>query len=375
MKPNPLLHDFSLAQARGLIKDLFEPKPWIYWCDFVASLLSGHVLFCLIAFAPEILGAESGWIWPVRIAAFPFCCFLYFRCALFIHELVHLRSDKMRVFRVVWNLFCGGAFLMPSFVYYTHTDHHRRKHFGTEEDGEYMPLGALPGYHIFLYLAQSFVIPLLAVIRFGLLTPLTWIHPSIRNLIHRHASSMIMDPSYIRPLPTKTALRVIRIQELYTFAWCVAAAPLLTTVLRPWAVTLLVEVYLIGFSIIMLNAIRTLGSHLWTNPEGEMTFLEQYLDSVNYPHRPGITGLWGPVGLRFHALHHLFPSLPYHSMGEAHRRLSAGLPEGSIYHTTTRTSLLSVVVELIRGKTRRPASSEPGQNAGAMDQAITRKAS
>lgn len=345
--------DFSLAEARSIIKDLFEPNPTTYWIDFLASLICGHILYLTVAFAPELFGAGSPWIWPVRIIAFFPCCLLYYRCVLFTHELVHIRPDKMRLFRIVWNFFCGCAFLAPSFLYYTHVDHHRRKHFGTKEDGEYIPLGTMPRFWVLLYLAQCFVIPLLGVFRFGLLTPLTWIHPVIRDLIHQNASSLIMDPMYIRPLPTKSALKIIRLQEMVCFVWILVAAALLSTVLRPWAATLLLETYLIGFVVITVNAVRTLGSHLWTNKEGEMTFLEQYLDSVNYPHRWWITELWGPVGLRFHALHHLFPSLPYHSMAEADRRLRERLPTDSLYHRAERVSLLEVVGELMSGKERK----------------------
>jgi fatty acid desaturase len=50
----------------------------------------------------------------------------------------------------------------------------------------------------------------------------------------------------------------------------------------------------------------------------------QYLDSTNVPDG-FLPYLWAPVGLRYHALHHLLPSLPYHSLGEAHRRISGAL--------------------------------------------------
>ena len=61
---------------------------------------------------------------------------LYYRAALFIHETVHLRHNSFKVFRFVWNLLCGIPFLMPSFMYYTHAEHHMRKHFGTDTDAE-----------------------------------------------------------------------------------------------------------------------------------------------------------------------------------------------------------------------------------------------
>ncbi len=58
----------------------------------------------------------------------------------------------------------------------------------------------------------------------------------------------------------------------------------------------------------------------------ELTFQQQLLDSCDYPYRPWFTELWGPVGTRYHATHHLFPSIPYHNLGKAHRALMNGLP-------------------------------------------------
>jgi 1-acyl-sn-glycerol-3-phosphate acyltransferase len=55
-----------------------------------------------------------------------------------------------------------------------HVDHHRRSLYGTREDGEYLPLGVSTPWMIVLYLSQILFIPLLTVVRFGLLTPLTW---------------------------------------------------------------------------------------------------------------------------------------------------------------------------------------------------------
>ncbi|MEQ8836358.1 MAG: fatty acid desaturase, partial [Lacipirellulaceae bacterium] len=261
---------------------------------------------------------------------------LYYRSVLFIHELVHIRAGEFTAFRIVWNLLCGIPFLVPTFLYYTHLDHHRRKHYGTSEDGEYIPLARLPIWQLFVYLAQIPLVPILAVIRFGLLTPLTWISRPIRDLVHRRASSMIMDPMYIRPLPTKRVLRIIRIQEVgcFLFIWFIGirfftSFGLLAT--EPLPKMLLVQIYLTAIFILTLNALRTLGAHRWTNNGEEMNFVDQMLDSVNYPYNPILGALWAPVGLRFHALHHIFPTMPYHALATAHKRLMAELPADSPY--------------------------------------------
>ena len=115
------------------------------------------------------------------------------------------------------------------------------------------------------------------------------------------------------------------------------------------------EILLIGTAAIIFigpkelpNALRTLGAHRWLNNGGEMSFIEQMLDSVTYDRRPLLTGLWAPVGLRFHALHHIFPSMPYHAMAEAHRRLMRDLPSDSPYRKTVSPSLWNELSALWR---------------------------
>ncbi|RIK88344.1 MAG: fatty acid desaturase [Planctomycetota bacterium] len=331
---------------------MFRPNPWIYWFDFLASWSLGVVCFALVS-RPGAVTADAAWHWPLRVLFFLASSLLYYRCALFIHELVHIPANQFRAFRIAWNLLCGIPFLIPSSVYYTHIDHHRRKHYGTRDDGEYIPLSSMPAWQILFYLSQCLVIPVLAVLRWGVFTPLTWVSRRFRDWVHQHASSMVMDPKYIRPLPTKRALRLIRVQEAlcFLFVWAVAGRMTLhyglifEEPLSPW---FLLQVYLTGVFIVTVNALRTLGAHRWTSQGGEMTFVEQMVDSVNYPRCPLVAGLWAPVGLRFHALHHIFPTMPYHALAEAHRRLMQQLPADSPYRLTEARSLRAEIAALWR---------------------------
>ena len=196
LRVNPTqIRTFSLAQARSIVQEDFAPQAWIYWSDFLFSLTLGLGSYALVR-KQELLSWQQGLLFAVS-------CLGIYRAVNFIHELVHLRTGTFKVFRFVWNLLCGIPMLVPSFMYYTHLDHHRRNHYGTDLDGEYVPLGSQSRRAIVLYLLQPLILPVLAYLRFMLLTPLAWLSPAVRRWSYEHASSMVMDPKYVRPYPTR----------------------------------------------------------------------------------------------------------------------------------------------------------------------------
>jgi fatty acid desaturase len=330
--------DFSLPEVRQIIADLFVPKPAIYWADFLLSYAVAMLCFAMVLWMP--LGS------PQQMLLFVVSGLLFYRISTFTHELVHLPSRGFRVFRVVWNLLYGIPFLMPSFLYYTHLDHHYVNQYGTDRDARYLPLAHRPPRHMVFYVAESCVIPLLALVRFALLVPLEWLSPTVRDWTYRHFSSLEINPRYVRAPASGDALRIIRLQETACFFWCWAVLFVPRIFLGYWPITLVAQAYLTAVLSITVNAVRVLGAHRYTNDGRPMTFFEQTLDTLNFPDRPWITELWGPLGLRFHALHHLFPGLPYHAMPEAHRRLMAHLPADSPYRLTQRVSLTGAIREL-----------------------------
>ncbi len=331
-----------MMDVHRIVKGYFKHEPWIYWLDFLGSFSLGVTAYILLPFL-----ALFSW---QQIVAYFLSIFAFYRSALFIHEIAHFRGQTMLGFRITWNLLFGIPFLMPTFTYKTHLDHHVRKHFATHEDGEYLPLAVQHPLHLAFYFCHPFFMPILTVLRFLVFAPLSWISPKAFRMIHAHASSMVIDLGYVRGQPSRRELSIIRLQEACCAAICWGVVLWLLFVNRyPLNHWTLVQVYCTAVGVLLLNHFRTLGAHRFTNLERrEVSFTEQLLDSVNYPNNAWLGELAMPVGLRYHALHHLCPGIPYHNLGKAHRKLMQELPADSIYRQTVSLSLFSTVMSVFR---------------------------
>ncbi|SEM86100.1 fatty acid desaturase family protein [Nitrosomonas marina] len=329
---------FSLREAHNLVSDLMTPNPWIYWTDFLFNIVVGWTAFFTALMSPLF----SLW----QIGAYMIAVLALYRAAIFVHELAHLKKGTFQTFRVVWNCLCGIPFMIPSFTYDgVHNDHHRRDVYGTLGDGEYLPFATRKPREMVGYVLLSFILPLLLLARFLLLTPLSYLIPPLRKIVWERASSLTIDPNYKRSVNAIRNDHNWRQQELATFLFSFAIVSLIMLEVIPFSV--LVLWYLVAVMVFILNSLRTLAAHAYRNPgEQPMSHAEQFLDSVNVPGNPLITPLWAPVGLRFHATHHLFMNMPYHNLGKAQRRLVNGLSDNSLFLTTMRDSLWDALTRI-----------------------------
>lgn len=330
---------FSVQRARDIVKDLLQShNPWIYWTDFLVTLTIGY--------AAGAVYLKSPLFSPQQIACYFIAGFALFRVGSYIHEIVHLTGNQLRYFRIAWNILAGVPMLMPSFFYSNHVDHHSTKHYGTGQDGEYLPLGSGALKEIWHFYLQIMFLPLFVFFRFLILTPISFLHPKLRQWTLERASSFVINLQYRHRVPRNAPRKVWAALEILCFLRALAIPVAVLSGFVP--VSRLFLLYALAIMTLGLNYIRNLVAHRYESLGEPISHVEQLQDSINLNGVPVLTELFFPLSLRYHALHHLFPSMPYHNLPEAHQRLITQLPEGSDYHQTVYPGFWARATELLK---------------------------
>lgn len=332
---------------RALVSDCFERRPAIYWADMAASSAVAYPAALYFLLAPGF--------GPLHVLAYFVGGLGLFRIGSFIHEIQHMRREEMRSFKAVWNVLCGVPLLMTSNTYDNHADHHSARTYGTEQDGEYVPLGSGPPWRILLYYLQVPLLPFLAVLRFGVLGPLSLLHPGLRRWVLAHASSYGINTSYVLQPARQTSqtLYALRDGACAVYVWAVGAGLALGVL----PLHFLPRLYVLVVFTIGLNWTRNLAAHRYFLRSGPVSMLEQLEDTITITGGP-LTELLFPIGLRYHALHHALATIPYHQLGRADRILRERL-EPSAPYRRTHHRLLEVFRTLV-ADSRRGVVAVPG---------------
>lgn len=314
------------AVLRENFGDLHTVRPAIYWLDILLSATLGWTLLILAATRPLFS--------PSMLALALVCAFVLYRAVSFIHELSHHRHH-LPALEHVWNLVVGFPVLMPSFLHAEpHRDHHRVVTFGTENDPEYLPFARSPKL-IVIYALNAFVTPPALMLRFLILGPLGFLCPPLERWLVRTTSSFTMNPRYRR----EAAPHIIRIVRRDTALMLIEWAAITYLALRSgFALHLLVVWWLVTTTAVFVNALRTLGAHDYDSPGDPLTRNGQWADSIDAESRFWAE-LWAPAGLRYHAIHHYLPGIPYHNLAEANRRLNALVTHAAAHRDRSSPSL------------------------------------
>jgi fatty acid desaturase len=315
-------------QAHRLVRDLHTPAARVFWTDLISiAALSWCAFFIAIALKPFS---------PGMLAALVIGSFAFYRGLCFIHEITHARPGALPGFENAWNLVFGVPLLLPSFVYVgVHQDHHGLGTYGTKQDPEYLPFTQSKWVPV-SFLAHSVLIPAFLVLRFVVLLPAAFAFPKFHRRLVVHASALSMNLHYRRAI-NSSLLRKIYKWEIVILVYWGSVLTLMAARILPWRA--LAIWYSITAFVSLVNALRALGAHTYESAGQPLDRTAQLLDTIDTPGRFW-TELWAPVGLRYHAVHHYFPGIPYHNLPEAYRRLTRGLPGTAPYRQTSSPGLL-----------------------------------
>jgi fatty acid desaturase len=318
----------TMKMVQDIVGDLRTPRPSIYFVDLLLSAGLGWVLWFV-----AVADSAGVWGWLAGLLS----CFLLFRGLAFIHELVHQRD--LVTFRYLWHALIGIPLLVPLLLYQpTHQGHHSPGSYGTKTDGEYDDLRGRFFSMSARLLLLSFALPFGLAIRFGVLVPLSIFIPYVRKEVLPKKS---VHMSFRFPFEPPKVMPIWEKEFLITEYLCMPMAWLLAYGLYAGHARWVVGWYGVLVVIAMLNMVRALvTTHLYVENDTGRNAGDQLADSLNIAGGGLLTLLMCPTGLRYHALHHVAAYLPYHALGEAHRRLIEKLPTNSAYHYASVSNIL-----------------------------------
>ena len=173
--------------ARGLVSDLHEPRPILFWADTIGTAVAAWSSFAL--------GLAARPLSPGMFAALSIAVIALYRGVCFVHELTHIRRRALPGLETAWNLLFGVPLLLPSFTYMgVHQSHHNLSTYGTKDDPEYLPLASSKRLMVVFAVQSTFLVPVLLAVRFLVLAPVGLAWPRFHRWLEVHATSFAMNP-------------------------------------------------------------------------------------------------------------------------------------------------------------------------------------
>jgi hypothetical protein len=336
------------GQGRSLgpmLQDLMEYRPWIYFADFTVSIAVGYFACWQYFTVKDYSAAQFFWFLVAGLALF--------RSGVFVNEIARMPEGRMVAFKTYWNLICGIPLLMPSFKYELVRAPARIPAEQVAERGPENPRGLRPE-RLTAHALRILAAPVLGAARFLLIGPLLILHPRIHGWLWARMPANFPIPHQSAEL-MPTAGRRRNAAEICCFLVVLAVIFAYSDDIVPWST--FAELYALCVFAVALRCVQNLFESRLLPSQAKAAAdstsvipgaaggvlsnsaamagagdLEPAIGSpVTVAGPPVIDALLLPVGSRYRGLRQALPSVPYHNLGAAHRRLMAELPADSAY--------------------------------------------
>jgi fatty acid desaturase len=321
-----------------LLRPFQKLSPVTFYVDLIGTAVLAWGALWMLAITP-LSSPTALWFLLAYIG--------FFRGHAFIHEVVHFRK-KITGLGPLYNLLFGFANRAPYYIHDPHQFHHLPTTFGTAKDPEYMVIAGKGRFYFFLPILSAPILPLILLVRFGVLPIVSWAFPvAWREWLYRHLSTLVVNPGYVRELRHAEDLRTALLQDtgcaLYLLSWiALGISGILPVAFFVWMYAVIVATTLV-------NIYRARVAHRYDNHSGERLGPFAALRDSTCVEGSVLDILWAPIGLKYHSMHHIAPTIPYHNLGKAHAFLKAQLAEDHPYRQTILPNLVGGLRQFWRG--------------------------
>lgn len=284
-------------------KAYFEPKPAVYFRDFLLSL--------------AVFAAAFAWgvraDWPLAIIPWGLAVAFLARAGIFGHEISHRPSDaRMKPFYWVWHLTAGAVILVPTARFVEpHKAHHTTGIFRTKDDPQYLLVRSNRMLAFFVLVALPVLTPIYTLFQVVIASiGGVSLEEKLDRFTRRHFNFSISTP-----LPEAKKAEVTWLSRYYLLVFALFAA------LLPEGLAFYYAVLVGAWLIIVLRI--PLEHELEAYAETSVR-RDQMRDSFTV--ETPLALLIQPIGFRYHTAHHMYPGVPYHNLPALHEQLKATVP-------------------------------------------------
>lgn len=255
-----------------------------------------------------------------------------YRGVAFIHEVAHFRT-RIKGLGTLYNILLGFPNRLPYYFHEPHRYHHLPSSFGTLKDPEYLYQKGIGGIYILRPWIAGPLSPFVLALRFWIYPMISWaLSKKTQDWVLKHASTLVVNPKYSRPLPSPSERKNWQLQDLFSSLYTTTLLGLCFFEILLWE--FLVSWYFIAAISTTINIYRARLAHRYDNNYTKHNPLSALKDSVTVENS-WFSFLWAPLNLQYHALHHLAPQIPYYNLKKAHQALKKNLKDGHPYFQVT----------------------------------------